>query len=135
MLNRDTWEGIESAVRHLAEREGELYVVTGPAFLGGQLRSLKGRVLVPTSTWKAIYDPATQGAAAYQCTNVSHPTCTTLSIAALTREVGIDPFPAVSDEIKQTAMTLPPPEPSPYAHRQQRHRTRNPTFQQPERLP
>jgi endonuclease G len=81
MLNRDTWEGIESAVRHLAERQGELYVVTGPAFLGGQVQSLKGHVLVPTSTWKAIYDPAAPRAAAYTCTNISHPKCATLSIA------------------------------------------------------
>jgi endonuclease G len=127
MLNRDVWEGIESAVRHLAERQGELYVVTGPAFLGGQLQSLKGRVLVPTSTWKAIYDPAVQGAAAYLCTNVGHPKCVTLSVAELAQQVGVDPFPALPDDIKQTAMTLPPPEPSPYAHqRQQRHRAHNP---------
>jgi endonuclease G len=30
-LNRNVWEGIESAVRHLADRQGGLYVVTGPA--------------------------------------------------------------------------------------------------------
>src|SRR3954463_12227403 len=29
-LNRHVWEGIESAVRHLAQRHGELYVVSGP---------------------------------------------------------------------------------------------------------
>ena len=114
-LNRDVWEGIESAVRHLAEHQGELYVVTGPAFLGGQLQSLKGRVLVPTSTWKAVYDPTAQGAAAYLCTNVSHPTCTTLSIAALASQTGVDPFSAVPDSIKQMAMSLPAPEPSKYA--------------------
>jgi endonuclease G len=114
-LNRNVWEGIESAVRHLAERDGELYVVTGPAFQGGQLKSLKGRVLVPTATWKAVYDPAAQGAAAYSCTNVSRPKCITLSVAALARETGIDPLPAIAARIKQTAMTLPPPEPSHYA--------------------
>lgn len=114
-LNRDEWEGIESAVRHRAEASGELYVVTGPAFQGGRLKSLKGRVLVPTATWKAVYDPAAHGAAAYVCTNVSQPKCTTMSIAALARATGIDPFPAVSAAIKQTAMALPPPEPSRYA--------------------
>jgi len=31
-LNRDVWKGMESVVRHLAQRRGELYVVTGPAF-------------------------------------------------------------------------------------------------------
>ena len=114
-LNRDVWEGIESAVRHLAERQGQLFVVTGSAFQGSDLKSLKGRVLVPTATWKAVYDPRAQGAAAYSCTNVSHPKCVDLSIAALARETGIDPFPAVAVSIKQVAMTLPPPEPSPYA--------------------
>jgi endonuclease G len=31
-LNRGVWAGIETAVRDLAAREGEVYVVTGPAF-------------------------------------------------------------------------------------------------------
>jgi endonuclease G len=128
-LNRGVWEGIESTVQRLVERRGELYVVTGPAFQGGQLQSLKGRVLVPTATWKAVYDPKAQGAAAYMCTNVSRPECTTLSIEALAVAVGVDPFPGVPEVIKQTAMGLPPPEPSRYApsvseqghHRSQPH--------------
>jgi endonuclease G len=121
-LNRNLREGIESAVRHLAERHGALYVVSGPLFQGSQLKSLNGRVLVPTATWKAVYDPDIQGAGAYRCTNVTHPRCITLSIAALQRETGIDPFPAVPGVIKQTAMPLPPPEPSRYGHpRHPRH--------------
>jgi endonuclease G len=76
---------------------------------------------VPTSTWKAIYDPSMPGAAAYMCTNVSRPTCTHLSIAALERETGIDPFPAASAAIKQTQMPLPPPEPSRYRRPGQKH--------------
>jgi endonuclease G len=123
-LNRNLWEGIESAVRHLAERRGVLYVVTGPLFQGDHLKSLRGRVLVPTATWKAVYDPGAEGAAAYSCTNVTRPRCITLSIAALERETGIDPFPAAPTVIKQTAMPLPPPEPSRYGHRRRppRHR-------------
>ena len=113
-LNRNAWAGIEMAVRHLAQRQGELFVVTGPAFEGSDLQALKGRVLVPTMTWKAVYDPATHGAAAYRCTNVTRPRCITLSIAALTSEVGIDPFPAASWLTKHWAMTLPKPEPSRY---------------------
>jgi endonuclease G len=120
-LNRNVWEGIESAIRHLAARRGELYVVTGPIFQGDQLQSLKARVLVPTSTWKAIYDPSGHGAAAYRCTNISRPQCMTMSIAALTRETGIDPFPAASWLTKHLAMALPAPEPSPY-HRDGRRR-------------
>ena len=117
VLNRDVWEGIESAVRHLAESRGELYVVTGPIFQGDQVQSLKGRVLVPTTIWKAVYDPTTHGAAAYRCTNVTRPRCVIGSISALTSETGIDPFPAISWLTKHLAMTLPQPEPSRYHKR------------------
>ncbi len=95
-------------------------MVTGPAFQGRQVQSLHNRVLVPTATWKAIYDPEARGAAAYSCTNISAPKCTTVSIAVLIRETGIDPFPAVPAAIKQTAMTLPPPEPSRYTRSAQK---------------
>ena len=117
VLNRNVWAGIETAVRRLAQRRGELFVVTGPAFEGSGLQALKGRVLVPTVTWKAVYDPAAHGAAAYRCTNVLRPRCATLSIAALTREVGVDPFPSASWLTKRWAMTLPKPAPSRYRSR------------------
>ena len=115
-LNRGTWEGIESAVRHLAARQGELYVVTGPVFQGQQVRSIgPNNVLVPSSTWKAVYDPRAGGAGAYLCSNVAAPSCEVVSVAALARITGVDPFPAVSDAVKQAVMTLPQPEHSPYA--------------------
>ena len=47
-LNRGIWEGVESAVRHLAEREGELYVVTGPAFHSDRLASIGPDCPAPT---------------------------------------------------------------------------------------
>ena len=99
-------------MRHLTERSGELYVVTGPLFQGGQIQALHKRVLVPTAIWKAVYNPVASGAAVYRCTNVDRPRCVTLSIAALTRETGIDPFPALSWLIRHLAMTLPAPEAS-----------------------
>ena len=126
-LNRGIWEGVESAVRHLAQREGELYVVTGPAFVGGQVQSIgPDGVLVPTSTWKAVYDPRTGGAGAYICTNTATPTCQVVSVAALAQGVGIDPFPALPARTRAVAAALPDPEPSPYAagmHRRRHRRT------------
>lgn len=108
-LNRRTWAGVESEVRKLAEREGELYVVTGPTFQGQSLQSLKGRVLVPSSVWKAVYDPVARGAGAYICTNVNRPRCTTMAVAALMRITSIDPFPALPDAVKRVALRLPRP--------------------------
>lgn len=115
-LNRGVWEGVETAVRDLAGRDGELYVVTGPAFYGEQLQSIgPGGVLVPSSTWKAIYDPRTGGAGVYVCKNTETPSCDAVSVAVLIQAVNVDPFPALSDSVKQVTMTLPPPEDSPYA--------------------
>jgi DNA/RNA non-specific endonuclease len=108
MLNRGAWVRIESAVRRLAEKEGELYVVTGPVFEGADLQA-RGRVLVPTSTYKAVYDPAANTAGAYVCTNTNEPECRVVSVAALASLTGIDPFPGVPDGIKAVAAPLPLP--------------------------
>ncbi len=111
MLNRGVWERIESAVRRLARREGELYVVTGPVFQGSNLQALRGRVLVPSATFKAIYDPAVDGAGAYVCTNTNEPECRVVSITQLASLAGIDPFPAVAASVKEISMHLPQPRP------------------------
>ena len=122
-LNRGIWEGIESAVRHLAQEQGELFLVTGPAFVGEELKSIgPDGVLVPSSTWKAVYDPRTGGAGVYVCKNTATPTCVVTSVAALVQAVGVDPFPALSPATKATAMALPQPEASPYAHGGHRRR-------------
>ena len=125
-LNRGIWVGIETAVRRLASREGELYLVTGPAFGGGQRQAIgPSGVLVPSSTWKAVYDPQTGGAAAYVCENTATPSCQVVSVAALARVVGVDPFPALPTKVKEQAMPLPAPGKSRYApgqRREPRHR-------------
>ena len=126
-LNRGIWEGVESAVRHLATREGELYLVSGPAFHGANLRSIgPDGVLVPSSTWKAVYDPRRQATGVYVCKNNQAPTCDVLPVRVLIHAVGIDPFPALPAAMKEQAMSLPPPEDSPYAHGQHNRRHRKP---------
>ncbi len=114
-LNRGPWAGIEDAVRDLAVRQGELYVVTGPAFEGQALASIGRGVLVPSSTWKAVHDPRAGGTGAYVCGNTTTPACDTVSVAVLSRMVGVDPFPSLPARVKQTAMPLPPPQGSRYA--------------------
>ena len=124
-LNRGIWEGIESAVRHLAARQGALYVVTGPAFEGEQVQSIgPDNVLVPSSTWKAVYDPRADRAGAYLCSNTTTPSCETMAVTALTGITGVDPFPALPDDVKQAAMALPRPEHSPYARGHDRRQDR-----------
>lgn len=110
-LNRGAWERIESAVRTLVKRRGEAYVVTGPAFGGASLRQIGGRVLVPSSTWKAIYVPATGDAGAWSCANTAAPACAVLSVAALAAQTGVDPFPGLPQSVKATLGRLPAPRP------------------------
>ena len=106
-LNRGPWERIESAMRRLARRRGELYVVTGPAFTGTRIDTIgDNRVLVPTATWKAIYDPRAQAAGAYLCSNTDRPACQVLGIDALAGQVGIDPFPGVPATAKARLLPL-----------------------------
>ena len=121
-LNRGIWEGVESAVRNLATAEGELYLVTGPAFQGSRVKSIgPDGVLVPTATWKAVYDPR-QGTGAYLCRNTTRPTCTVVSVSALATLTGIDAFPGLPAAAKATAIQLPAPEASSYMQRRGRSR-------------
>ena len=70
-LNEGIWTGVEMAVRGLARREGELYVVTGPVFSSPRKTIGWHRISVPWATWKAVYDPAEDAAGAYFCQNSS----------------------------------------------------------------
>jgi endonuclease G, mitochondrial len=108
--NEVLWEGIESAVRDIALKE-EVFVVTGPAFLGAELQSLNSRVLVPTHVYKAIYLPARNAAAAYFAPNDPSQDWETLSIADLAARVGVDAFPQLEGDVRYRAMNLPAPTP------------------------
>ena len=109
--NEVLWEGIESAVRDIALSGEDVFVVTGPAFLGAELQSLKGRVLVPTHIYKAIYVPSRNAAAAYFAPNDESQDWETLAIADLETRIGIDVFPELVANVRQHAMILPSPAP------------------------
>jgi endonuclease G, mitochondrial len=108
--NRHLWEGIEIATRALARYDGELYVVTGPAFIGPRAR-VGGRVEVPSHVWKAVFDPRRGGAAAYVTLNRPGDAYAVVSIAELTRLTGVDPFPVLPPAVKGVAMSMPEPRP------------------------
>ncbi len=109
--NRCLWEGIESAVRDLAVREGEVWVLTGPLFQGETLRRLNGRVLVPTGLYKAIYVPSRREAAAYVAPNAPGMEWRAVPLAELRELAGIDAFPAAPAEARTRALRLPEPRP------------------------
>lgn len=109
-LNTGKWERIETTLRTMATQDGEVFVVTGPAFDGPTPDTIGAdAVVVPNYTWKAIYDPGEGGAAAWRCSNVDAPVCTVVSINTIIDETGIDPFPSLSATVKAKPISLPLP--------------------------
>lgn len=105
-LNRGGWADMEEYVRDLAAKLGEAYVVTGPAYLGGSVRRLNGRVLVPTHVWKAAHVPG-QGAGAWVASNDDRAEWEVVSVAELTRRTGVDPFPKLDAAARARVPAFP----------------------------
>ena len=107
--NAGVWAGIEAAARQLASDEGEIYVISGPAFVGNDIQQI-GRVLVPTHLWKVIYSPRQQRAGAYLISNDKTREYSVLSIAELQKLAGLDPLPGLPQLAREQAMHLPKPQ-------------------------
>lgn len=109
-LNTGKWERIETTLRTMATEDGDVYVVTGPAFDGPTPDTIGAdAVVVPNYTWKAIYAPGEGGAAAWRCSNLDAPVCAVVSIDTIIDETGIDPFPSLSATVKANPISLPLP--------------------------
>ncbi|MGI4720551.1 MAG: DNA/RNA non-specific endonuclease [Janthinobacterium lividum] len=104
--NRHIWAPIEGAVRKMAKREGSLYVITGPAFLGTSLRKV-GNVLVPTHLYKVVYSPRQKAAAAWFVENRADAPIRVIPVAELERIVGIELLPSLSQRQKERMLALP----------------------------
>jgi endonuclease G len=108
--NAGVWAGIEAAVRRLAEQDGEVYILTGPAFVGDRIDSLKGRVLVPTHIFKVVYSPRRQEAGAYLMTNEADTsTYSAVTVANLEELVGLRLLPGLPQHVRDNGMVLPKP--------------------------
>lgn len=105
-VNRHIWAGIEGVVRKMAQKEGDLYVITGPAFIGGNLQKV-GNVLVPTHLYKLVYSPRQHAGAAFFIENRDNAQYQTLSIAQLEDKVGINLLPSVPAQQKSVMLKLP----------------------------
>ena len=108
-VNRGIWEGVESSVRKLAKNRGELFIVTGPIYSGNNIQRIGGAVMVPTQTFKAIYDPNRNEAGAYLVDNAVGATVHIISIADLEKVSGISVFPSISNQVKNDGMKLQEP--------------------------
>lgn len=67
--NQHTWESIESGTRNFASRNGSVYVITGPLFIGAKILFLKDRVAIPTKLFKVLFDPVHQAGGVFLVDN------------------------------------------------------------------
>jgi endonuclease G, mitochondrial len=104
--NRHLWAAIEGAVRKMARRDGELYVVTGPAYLGSDVKRI-GKVLVPTHLYKLVWNPRRKAGAAWFVENTADARANVVPIPELERIIGINLLPALSDQEKERVLDLP----------------------------
>jgi endonuclease G len=105
-INRHVWAGIEAVVRKMAKKEGALYVITGPAFIGASLRKV-GNVMVPSHVYKLVYSPRNRAGAAWFIENRPNAEYQPISIAQLETAIGIDLLPSLSRQQKETMLRLP----------------------------
>lgn len=108
-LNRGAWERIESAVRRFALSAGEVYVITGPAYLDDQIATLKGRVYVPTHVWKVVYNPNNKQSGVCWFANADVADYEVITVNDLTKRIGVDVLPTAPAQSKGVAMALPQP--------------------------
>lgn len=105
--NRGIWANLEGAIREMAARRGELYVVTGPIYTGPAQRIREGRtvtsgdgVAIPTSLYKVVVDRKTKEMTAFIIPNNSHqgddPARFQVSVRDVEKVTGLNFNPALS---------------------------------------
>jgi endonuclease G, mitochondrial len=98
--NRGLHAHIEGAVRHFAQKVGEVYTITGPIFDGSSISWLNNRVAIPTRLYKLVYLPSRNEAAAYLEVNSDGPEgqeYTEISVQELNQLTGMNMLPGVQN--------------------------------------
>lgn len=105
--NRTTWRNLESQTRYLAITYGNVYVVTGATFEGNSVKQMRGRVLVPTHLFKAVYVPKLGQAGVYYAPNDDSQRVQIISLHDLTRRSGLSVMPNLPSHVQAQALDLP----------------------------
>lgn len=108
--NRRLWEGVETTVRDIALKYGEVYVVSGPIFQGGKILKMRHRVAIPTGFYKAIYVPSLNLEGAYIVRNAPGNWWMPVSIQNIIEMTHTTPFPAAPAALASQTPELPEPD-------------------------
>jgi len=101
--NAGIWLHLENGTRNLAFSGHDVYMVSGPLFEGGQIKQLKGRVMVPSGFFKAVYDATAKQAGVFVVKNNADEAFETISLDDLTKRAGIDVFPDLPVDVRSAA--------------------------------
>ena len=71
--NRHIWKDLEESTRELANRRGELYIITGPVYSTTPRLLLKNRVSIPDATYKILIDPKEKSMTGFVVPNTNNP--------------------------------------------------------------
>ncbi|MDD5373348.1 MAG: DNA/RNA non-specific endonuclease [Sulfurimonas sp.] len=108
--NRGIWSAIEGATRHLANKEGGVFVITGTLYQGSGIKAIgRNNVLVPTQVYKVVFSPKQQKGAVYIVDNVPNDNYKIISIAELEKMSGINYFPKLTQAQKEKLIELSAP--------------------------
>lgn len=105
--NQQTWRNVESKTRALARKYGEVFTVTMPIYTdrNGNFPKIKAigkdKVYIPLFVVKAIYVPKINQAVVVFSPNDKTNTVELISIQDFRMMTGIDPFPTLSQDIKE----------------------------------
>ncbi|WOE31023.1 MULTISPECIES: DNA/RNA non-specific endonuclease [unclassified Acinetobacter] len=106
--NQKIWREIEEATRAIVTKQKQdVYVVTGPVFLGQKLKTIGNGVIVPTAVFKALYIPKTGAIGAYYAPNDNSLKMNVVSVCYLEEKLGINLFPQLTSEQKRNTYKLP----------------------------
>lgn len=104
-FNRGIWRMLEKRVRQWAKQRGELYVITGPAYLGGRPKTLGNNgVAVPSHFYKIIFDPVRVEAIAFLLPNKRLPSSSLpqflTSVDRIEQVTGLDFLNKLEDRVE-----------------------------------
>ncbi|MFW2177794.1 MULTISPECIES: DNA/RNA non-specific endonuclease [unclassified Moraxella] len=105
--NRNIWRSVESRTRYLTLKHGDVYVITGTAFVGKNIKKINQNILVPSHLYKVIYIPSLQQAGVYYSPNDDSQRLEVISLNELALRTGVDTMPSLPSHIQNNAMSLP----------------------------
>ncbi len=101
-LNRGIWKKLESSVRSLTRKHGEVYSVTGVLFKTQTPATLPNKLAIPTHFFKAVYVPKTEQAGVYIAPNDESGRLTLVSLDEFVTYANINVMPALTTNITQS---------------------------------